>query len=449
MASSNLIVNVTIFKNTRVVSQQAFNIPAIGGPSARISQPTAYTDSAAMLEAQGGPFQPSDPEYIEAAALMSQNGPKPPKFIVFPNTAAVAQVDTIAVNTLSSGHQYKFTLNSVVISYTSSGGDTQQSILAALLSAIASAFPSNPPVSGAVTGTGSGALLTLTSTTPGIGVSYTAVDADLTQLNVTANHSIAEDIATAQAAVASTPANQFYGVIMCSHVAADILQVMAYIETQLLVYVTASADAGCLTNGNTDVMSVAQGLAYDRSMILYSAQANTNGPDGAWMGYMIATTPGSGNWADKTLVGVTPDALNPTQIGNVISKNGNVYVTEGGNGCTLYGITPGGEYFDVTIFLDWLASTIKTNMIAIITDPLNLKIPYTNQGITMLENGIRSALNQGQSNGGLQAGWDVFAPDANSVPEADRANRVLNGIGFDATLAGAINIVNITGYVSQ
>lgn len=445
MAAPTLIVNVTITKSTRIVSQQAFNIPCIFGPSARIVSPTAYNSASAMLVANGGPFMSSDPEYIEAVALMSQ-ALKVPKFIVAPNSAPVEQVDTFMVNALNSGHQYKFTLNGVVISYTSNGGDTQQSILANLLAAIGTAFPSNPPVSGAVTGTGTGATLTLTSTTPGLGVSYTAIDADLTHALMTPNHSIADDIAAAQIAVSSQ--NQFYGVIVCSHVASDILQVSTYIESQLLVYVTASADAGCLTTSNTDIMSQLKGKSFDRTLIMYSAEANTNGPDGAWMGYMIPTQPGIGNWAMKTLVGVDPDNLNPTQIANVVSKNGNVYVTIGGNGTTLYGIAPGGEFFDVTIFLDWLASTIQTGVIAVETDPANLKIPYTNPGITMIENPIRAALQAGQDNQGLAPGWDVFAPNVVNVPEVDKKNRVLNGVGFDAVLAGAINQINIQGFVS-
>lgn len=447
MAANSLIVNVVISKSTRVVSQAAFNIPCIFGPSARLVSPAAYNNPSQMLATGGGPFQESDPEFIQATALMSQAGPKPPKFIVAPNSASVAQVDTLMVNTLTPSHQYKFTLNGIVISYTATGGDTQQSILAALLAAIGAAYPTNPPVTGAVTGSGAGATLTLTSSTPGKGVSYTALDSQLTEASVTANHTITTDIAAAQAAVSVQ--NQFYGVVVCSHMASDIVQVATYIETQLLVYVTASLDAGCLTTSTTDVMSVLKGLSFDRTMILYSAGANTQGPDGAWMGYMIATTPGIGNWADKTLAGVTADNLNPTQIGNVLSKNGNIYVTVGGNGTTLYGITPAGEYLDVTILLDWMSSNIQTGIIAVETDPLNLKVPYTNQGITMLENPIRRVLRTAQDNQGIVPGWNVFAPNVSDVSPADKANRVLNGIGFDAQLAGAINQINIQGYVTS
>lgn len=445
MANNNLIVNVTITKSTRVVSLASFSIPCIFGPSGRIMTPTVYTDPSEMLAAGGGPFMDSDPEYIEALAMNSQPI-VPTQFVVAPNTASVAQVDTFGVNTITASHQYKFTLGGIVISYTAGGSETQQSILAALLTAIGVAYPTNPPVTGAVTGSGAGALLTLTSSTPGLGVSYTAIDSLLTHLNTTANHSITADIQAAQLAI--SPSSMFYGVIVCSHLASDIIQIATYIESQLLVYVTATLDSNVLTNSVGNVMAVLMGLAFDRTMIMYSAQANTNGPDGAWMGYMLPTTPGSGNWAMKTLAGVTPDNLTPTQIANIQGNNGNVYVTIAGNGTTLYGITPAGEFFDVTIFLDWLSSTIQTGIIEVVTDPGNLKVPYTNQGIAMIENPIRFALQTGQNNNGLAPGWTVFGPNVNDVSPADKANRVLNNIGFSAQLAGAINKINVQGYVS-
>lgn len=445
--NNNLIVTVNILKSTRVVSLASFNIMCIFGSSGLLSVPTVYTSASEMLVANGGPFTGSEPEYIEAVAATSQ-AIVPSQFVVAPNTVSVAQVDTLAVSTLAVSHSYHFTINGTTITYMSApSGDTQQSILAALLTAIGVAFPSSPPVSGAVTGTGAGALLTLTSTTAGLGVTYSAIDPDLTHVLVTPNHSIATDIATAQNTV---PLNSmFYGVIVCSHAKGDILQVAAYIESQLLVYVTATLDSAVLTNTGGNVMATLMGLAYSRTMIMYSAQANTNGPDGAWMGYMITTTPGVGNWAMKRLIGVTPDRLTPTQIANITSNNGNVYITIAGAGTTLYGITPGGEFFDVTIFLDWLASTIQTGIIAVETDPVNLKIPYSNQGIAQIESPIAQALTQGEANNGLLPGWTIFAPNASDVSPADRAARVLNDIGFNAELAGAINKINVQGYASN
>lgn len=444
MAPNSLIVNVVVTKSTRVVSQQAFGTPAIFGPSDRFGEAyRVYTSAKAMLT---DGFMTSDPEYIEANAAFSQPI-KPKQIVVSKFTAAVAQVDTFQVGTLVASHLYQFTLDSVIISYMSaSSGDTQQIVLAALLAAIATAFPSDSPVTGAVAGSGAGATLTLTAATPGAGFSISAVDVDLTHVAVTANHTIPQDILIAQNAVNSL--SQFYGVIVTSHVKSDILQVAAYIESQLLVYVTATADADALNGVSGNVLLQLQAATYDRTMCLYSAQANTNGPDGAWMGYMLPTQPGIGNWAMKTLAGITADNLTDTQINNILSANGNIYVDLGGNGTTIYGKGSGGEYFDVTIFLDWVSSTIQSGEIAVITDPANLKVPYTNPGIALLETPIRNTFTQGETNQGFAPGWTVFGPNAVDVSSADKKARVLNGVGGEAELAGAINQINVNVYVS-
>lgn len=443
MAAPTLIVNVVVTKSTRTVSLAAFNVPAIFGPSNRFTDIYRLYNSTAGMIADG--FLLSDPEYIAAVALLSQ-AIKPASFVVSKFTAAVAQSDTFQIATLTTGHVYQLTINSTIISYTALISDTQQSILAALLAAIGTAFPTNPPMSGAVVGTGAAATLTLTSPTSGAGISYTAIDSLITHVATVANHSIANDIIAAQNAV--LPSQMFYGVIVTSHAASDILQVATYVESQLLVYVAATLDAGCLTGSTTDIMSVLHALTFDRTMLLYSAQANTNAPDAAWMGYMLPTLPGTGNWAMKTLRGVTPDNLTPTQISNVIAKKGNVYINIGGNGTTLYGTAAGGEYFDVTIFIDFLASLVQSLVIAVVTDPLNLKVPYTNQGISMIAAPIRAAFKQGQDQQGIVPGWKVFAPDIADVSKADRSGRVLNNIGGTATLAGAINQINVNVFVS-
>lgn len=444
MASQNLIVKVTITKSTRTVSQQSFGLAAILGPSNRFGDLFRFYDDPSAMLTDG--FMTSDPEYIHAVALDSQ-AIKPSQWLVGKFTTPVAQVSTIAVNTLTVSHLYSFTLGGIPINYTSAGsGDTQQSILAALLTAIGVAYPSNPPVTGVVAGSGSGALLTLTSTVAGQGFAITAVGSQLTLAAVTANHSIVDDIVILQAAL--LPEQQFYGLLVTSKVAADILQVATYVETQLAVYLSATLDADTLTSVTTDIMSVLKGLAFDRTMLLYSAQANTKAPDAAWMGYMLPTTPGVGNWAEKTLKGVTADNLSPTQISNVLGKNGNVYVPMGGAGITLFGTCASGEFFDVTIFLDWLASTMQSNVFRVQTDPNNLKIPYTNGGIAMIENPMRQTMQQGQDNQGLVPGWTVFGPDVTAVSPADKTSRTLNGLGFDGELAGAINKVNIQGSVS-
>lgn len=444
------IVNVTISQQTAAVPQPSFSIPAIGGPSTVLAAPgdyAIYTDLAGMI-ADG--FTTSDQEYIRAAELLSQ-ALSPEEFVVFRYNPAVAQQDTFQVNTLVASHNYKFTLNGLLIQYTSTGLDTQQSILTALLAAIGVAFPTNPPVTGAVVGTGAGATLTLTASAPGAGFTITLVDADLTHVATVANHSIVSDIQTEQA---SPGGDIWYGLTICSQLASDIKQVAAYIETQIKIFIADSVDAGILVPATTtDIASVLKGFGYTRTGIIYSQTAN-DGSAAAWLGGQLPQVPGASTWKFKQLVGITPSELTSTErttcigLPGIPEKNCNIYDVVGGVPITEEGIMSGGQFIDITVFIDWLVSTMQVNVFTkLVQSP---KIPYTDQGIAIVENGVRQTLNQGVANGGIDGNSPitVTVPQVLAIPTADRAERVLPDVKFSCRLAGAIHFVQIQGVVT-
>lgn len=435
MASINTIVQITITKGTKSVSQESFSVPCIFGSSARFVDVIRYYSSTSAMLADG--FLISDPEFIAASELAEQS-PSVSQWAVSHFTPSVAQVDQFQVNLLSTGHLYSLTTNGVVLSYTASGGDTQQSILGQLLTQALAISPA--VVSGTVVGTGAGATLTLTSSTPGVAVAYTAIDPDLTHVASVANHSIPSDIAVTQQSD-----NSWYGIIVCSHTDWDILQVAAYVETQLKLYGTSSNDAAILTSSVTDLASQLKAKNYTRTFLLYSASPAAF-PEAAWIGALFPTTPGAANWNFKTLAGITADNLSSTQITFAQNKNCNVYIVIGGVSIATIGITPSGQYIDVTVFIDWLTSTMQSNVYSVLVN--SAKVPYTNKGIVSIENPIAQTLQQGQNNGGLAPGWSIGAPDVSAVSSADKANRVLNGVTFQCTLAGAVNKVNVQGFVS-
>ena len=104
-------------------------------------------------------------------------------------TTSIAQVDTIAVNSLTGvpGHVYTFTINGTAISYTSVTGDAEYSILSGLKTSMAN---NNVDSTAVLSGTGSAALLTITANDATIANTYTAVDSQLTQANTVAKSSI-------------------------------------------------------------------------------------------------------------------------------------------------------------------------------------------------------------------------------------------------------------------
>jgi hypothetical protein len=451
MSALDQIVNIVITQQTAAVQQPSFSIPLIVGPNAP-STLTYFTSAASML--QGG-YVTSDIEYVYASVMMEQ-ALTPTLFGVGQRTVAVAQVDTIAVSTLiGTGHTYVFTINGHLLSYLSSS-DTQQSILTALNTQLAAITPT-PPGVGVVTGTGSGALLTITGASPGLGISYTAVDTDLTHVNVTPVNGIANDLNNI---VNATGGSNWYGMCLASNQAYDILQAASFIEaTGNRIFVASSNDSNIPTSLTTDLASQLKALSYTRTACIYSPGSYNLGIDAGWLGGQLPQTPGASTWDLKTIVGVSPDTFTAGQVTNMIGvpgvgtgKNVNIYQTVGGVNITQSGIMAGGQYIDITIFIDWLRVTMQTNIFALLVN--NPKIPYTDKGLTVVENAVRQTLVQGSDNGGT-GGVDYSSIVVNAVPVAsipsnDRAMRYVpaGSVAWSCRLTGAMQNIVVNGVVS-
>ena len=78
------------------------------------------------------------------------------------------------------------------------------------------------------------------------------------------------------------------------------------------------------------------------------------------------------------------------------------------------------------------------------------KIPYTSAGAAIIEAEIRAQLNDGIRVGGLAESPSpkVDVPDVLTLSSNVRAQRIFEGITFDARLAGAIHFVKISGTVT-
>lgn len=430
MASIETVVRVQITKGTRQVPLAGFGIPLIVGASNRfVDAVRVYTDPADML-ADG--FLSSDPEYIHAVSLMSQSV-QPESFLIGKNTAPVAQVNNITITSVVNSFAYVVTINGTPYTYTSDGSATGAEIQAGLVAAINNVNVGTSP--------GSGTSVNVTSEEAGLGFSI-SVGANLAFTLTTANHSIADDIATIQ-----ETNDTWYGLAITSKVASNILQVAAYIQTQKKIFIAASADSNVISTSALDVASLLQDKNYDRTALIYSAQASL-GPDAAWLGRMLPTGVGSATWKFKTLVGITADNLSATEVANVAAKSGNVFITVGGIDITSEGVMASGEFIDVTRFIDWLVATMEAAVYSLLIN--SDKVPYTNKGIATVENAVRQTLQAGIDNGGLSntPAPTVSVPDVLNVSQADKASRTLNNVIFTATLAGAIHKINIQGFVS-
>lgn len=436
MGALDQIVNVSISQQTQAVPQISFSIPLIMGNSNRFVELIRYyTDPSGMLT---DGFLVSDPEYVHALEAFEQEL-RPTQVGIGKYTSSVAQADHVTVNLVADSTLYTMTVDGVVFTINSGIGATANSILLQLKAAIDAAL--GPYVVTVVTTT-----LTIAASVPGVAFTLT-VSSDLTHTTFTANHSIASDIAALQLV-----SDLWYGLVIVSKATGDIEQVAAYIESQLKIFGAASSDAGILTSSVTDVASVLKGKHYKRTWLLFSGTPAT-GPDAAWMGGQLPQVPGASTWKFKDLVGITPDVFTPTQRTNAIGtstvpgKNANIYETVGGVPITEEGFMVGGQFIDITIGIDWLVSTMKTNVFSILVNVP--KVPYTDQGVTLIENAIRQTLLQGVVNGLIDGSSIVVTtPSVLSVPANTRAQRISPTITFQCRLAGAFHFVVIQGVVT-
>ena len=452
MTSINAIVNIALTIEGTAVTQAAFNQPLIVGTNAPRTV-TAYASAAAML-VDG--FVTANPEYIYAQKSFSQEL-APPLVYVGKRTSAVAQVDTFSVGTLgTTGAVFSFTLNGTTISYTEQMSDTQALVLNGLLTAIGTAFPTNAPVTGAVSGSGGSATLTLTSATAGAGITYGTITSNLTHTAVTPNHGIVDDLTTIRN---TTNGDLWYGLCLCSNSDADILQTAAYIEsTGSKIFAAASADGAIETSSTTDLASQLKALGYTRTLLIFSPNNYNLGIDAGLLGGQLPQAPGSSTWKFKTVVGCTPDNFTASQRQFLIGtqgvstgKNVNIYETIGGVNIIEEGMMVGGQFIDVTVFLDWLTATMQSNVYAgLVSVP---KVPYTDKGITSIANLVRQTLKQGSDdggNGGISAASIVVTqtPLAD-IPSQSQIGRILpaGALTFSCQLTGALHFVNITGTI--
>lgn len=445
------VVEVNILLSAAAVAQASFSIPLIIGPTVVSPIIQAFTSPAGMLTAG---YDIGDPEYIYAQEMFEQ-GLNPLEFYVGMRTTAVAQVDTFAVATLTTGHNYQFTLNGLVISYTATSEDTQQSVLTALLADIGTVYPTNPPVTGVVSGSAGTALLTLTSVIAGQTVSYSAIDASLTHIALTASNGIANDLA---ALIAVN--NLWYGIVLCSNSDNDIEQLAAAVEPLTKIFIGTSQDGSIATSSTTDILSVLKSKSYKRTALIYSPASFNLGIDAGWMGGNLPAVPGSNNWAYYTVAGISADTISSSAASNIIGdpvaqiagKNGNIFQTVGGVNVMQMGQMVGGQYIDITIGLDWLKSTIQNNIYAALVAASNAssKVPYTDLGSTAMQSQVKAAIDQGVTNGLIDGNSPITisAPLVASVSALQRQNRVAPTITFSCRLQGAFNAVIVNGTVT-
>lgn len=191
----------------------------------------------------------------------------------------------------------------------------------------------------------------------------------------------------------------------------------------------------------------------DRTVILCHKDINADitNPEAALVGASAGKAAGSITYKNLILRGITPKVLTDMQINAIHDAHAMAFVLKSGDGVTSEGKATSDEYIDIIDSIDFIVQNIeyRTQKILNTYD----KVPYTNAGISVLENACVSVLLDAANNG-------IIALDDNGVPdfsvsykkrsetkESDRAARRYVEGSFRFALAGAIHTVEVIGEI--
>lgn len=208
-------------------------------------------------------------------------------------------------------------------------------------------------------------------------------------------------------------------------------------------------------------------FSYYRSFGMYSGDAegyesNTQPAENqyaalAWMAKCFGYNPGTETWYLKELSTIVPSALSTDQKKKLGEDHINTFLRYAGCNCTIGGFMLSGEWIDVIRFRDWLKAEMQSRVFNALKT--NRKVPFTDNGIGLIEGAMEGTLKDGQDIGGIAlteydtddneiTGFHVFVPKASDLTEAERKSRKLSGCRYTARLAGAIHIVEIEGFLT-
>lgn len=235
----------------------------------------------------------------------------------------------------------------------------------------------------------------------------------------------------------------------------DIKEAALWNETQKKIFFYSSADDDILDpSSTTDLAYFFKNAAYDRTISCYHPNSLDETPtpapawfEAGWMGEALPYDPGSQTWAYKTISGVATYALTSGQVTAALAKSANIYTTIGGVNVTQNGTVASGEYIDIIRGLDWLESSLQEAVYAELVN--KRKIPYTDEGIALIENTVRGVLSTAATAGLLIESTIVMSvPLLSEISSADKLTRNLPDVTFTADLQGAIHTVTIEGTVT-
>lgn len=408
---------------------------ALFGPDLGIEvTPAGWKDELAAVGITAG-----EPAYIAVEDFYSQDAPgKPEKLILFRRADPQAQLRTYQVVGNTDG-TFSVTLDGQVASFLAAANTVTQ-IRDGLLAAIA-LLPNAADFVVVSVLTDSFTVQAAFAGLPFTSAVSAPVSGELTETLTTANIGMPEDIAAAKG-----ERTDWYAVFETSHAEGNILATAAAIESEKLLYIAQNNDSDATDGAATDdIGSKLRALSYTRTGIWYSSN-NTQYVDGAMLGKMLPSDPGSETWAFQEVASVTGEVI--TSANDTTLKNKNYSwveeYTAGGKTYSRNGFVSSGQFLDVIRGRDWLEANLQIDILdALLANP---KIAYNDEGIEILRAVVENRLRLAAEQGIIDEDTIVITV----IPKADMpankiGERLYDGITFEAVLTGAIHTVPVSG----
>lgn len=445
MAKIDRIVNVAISLNTTAIKEQNFSdILVLGAHALAVNRILVVTEPGELLDLG---IASSDPLYVAVRDAFKQIPTVSRVFVgrrhVETSRATVTRATASDYTISLSWRGANGAVEKADATVTGQASDTPQSIATALVAAIAAG---DAPV---------------TATAVGAEVSVTAEEAgQAVAIGIRGNLALAAPASTELPSVSLNEclreSGDWYGVALASRVEADVLDAAEWVESNERLFGVSSDQAGIIDAAvSTDIASKCQQKQYFRTHVWYHGQAKTEALEAAITANRFTYYPGGETWANARLSGITYDNLAEGAALAAHAKNANTFEQMRNFAITQNGKVAAGEWIDVIRGRDWLAEQVKINVATQIINA-NGKVPFTDDGILIIVNGLRQALMLGQARGLIAPdeiddagrkipGFVITAPRSASISPNDKANRILRDLKFSARLAGAIHVADIKG----
>lgn len=430
------IATVTLVTNSASATRTGYGVPLVLAADAAFAERVRfYSDLSGVL----ADFAVTTATYKMCAKVFAQPT-RPPQVAV--GRLALLPTQRFAVTpTALNTTVYSGTLNGLPWTFTSDGTATVTEIIAGMKAAI-------DALAQAVTTSDQTTFLRVLANVPGAFHNLTIDDRTGAKLALAQDHAdpgVATDLAAINL---ENPA--WYCLLNPFNSSAMLKAASDWVESNEKLFVAQTIDTPVanLTSG-ADTTSVAYlARANARTALIYNHD-NANFADAGWAGAVLPLDPGSETWAYKSLSGVTSTALSTTQRNNLIAKHTNFYELIAGLNLTNNGKVLANEWIDVVRFRDWLKTNLQIDILEALAN--NSKLPFTDAGISVIAGVIKGRLKAGVAVGGLaeSPAPRVTVPAASAVSTSDKNARSLTGVKFDAILAGAIQLVTITGTLSS